>query len=70
MAGDESGTTLGQPHLSKQDLSTLVSDIITICRGLYFTFGGIWSVLLSNWFKKRPVSTLTVAGAGVLPPGT
>ncbi|XP_016140968.1 eukaryotic translation initiation factor 2 subunit 3-like [Sinocyclocheilus grahami] len=23
MAGDESGTTLGQPHLSKQDLSTL-----------------------------------------------
>lgn len=25
MAGDESGTTLGQPHLSKQDLSSLVS---------------------------------------------
>lgn len=25
MAGDESGTTLGQPHLSKQDLGSLVS---------------------------------------------
>lgn len=25
MAGDESGTTLGQPHLARQDLSTLVS---------------------------------------------
>lgn len=24
MAGDESGTTLGQPHLAKQDLHTLV----------------------------------------------
>lgn len=25
MAGDESGITLGQPHLSKQDLNSLVS---------------------------------------------
>ena len=25
MAGDESGTTLGQPHLAKQDLAALVS---------------------------------------------
>lgn len=25
MAGDESGITLGQPHLSKQDLNDLVS---------------------------------------------
>lgn len=25
MAGDESGVTLGQPHLAKQDLNTLVS---------------------------------------------
>lgn len=24
MAGDEAGVTLGQPHLSRQDLSTLV----------------------------------------------
>lgn len=25
MAGDEAGVTLGQPHLSRQDLGTLVS---------------------------------------------
>uniref|UniRef100_A0A3Q1F9P0 Uncharacterized protein n=1 Tax=Acanthochromis polyacanthus TaxID=80966 RepID=A0A3Q1F9P0_9TELE len=28
MAGDESGTTLGQPHLAKQDLSSL--DVSTL----------------------------------------
>lgn len=33
MAGDESGVTLGQPHLAKQDLSTLVSPYILSVSG-------------------------------------
>lgn len=28
MAGDEAGVTLGQPHLSRQDLSTLVRTVV------------------------------------------
>lgn len=40
MAGDESGTTLGQPHLARQDLSSLVSVSLTAFTALCFNVCG------------------------------
>lgn len=45
MAGDESGTTLGQPHLAKQDLNTLVSVRSTGFTAPYFNLGGCISLV-------------------------
>lgn len=65
MAGDESGTTLGQPHLARQDLSSLVSDRLTDFTASRFYIGGCRLVAL-----PENGSTESVAGAAPPPPGT
>lgn len=46
MAGDESGTTLGQPHLARQDLSSLVSDRQSVFTIVLIYIGGGCIVLM------------------------
>lgn len=55
MAGDESGATLGQPHLARQDLNSLVSlDFLYILWSLYLTCPRRIVVFLLNVAVQRP----------------
>lgn len=62
MAGDESGTTLGQPHLARQDLSSLVSDRLTDFTASRFYIGGCRLVALpkKRLHKKRNLSPVVL----------
>lgn len=66
MAGDESGTTLGQPHLARQDLNSLVSATLTSVKASGFLHVGRCR------FPGFAVSAVmpTAAGAASLPSGT
>ena len=49
MAGDEFGsTTLGQPHLARQDLSTLVSVSLTDLRAMFIVLVIVGPVCFQN----------------------
>lgn len=66
MAGDESGTTLGQPHLSKQDLSSLVSHDTIDFSALSLSYQCTDPL---KWLDKRS-NIVLAAGFTVPPPGT
>lgn len=66
MAGDESGTTLGQPHLSKQDLSSLVSHDTIDFSALSPSYQCTDPL---KWLDKR-LNIVLAAGFTLPPPGT
>lgn len=55
MAGDESGATLGQPHLARQDLNSLVSlDFLYLLWSFFLTCPRRIVVFLLNVAVQRP----------------
>lgn len=65
MAGDEAGVTLGQPHLSRQDLGTLVS----AGRGALSSEIGLPGLGRGTLGAEGPGRLLRAGGWGVRPEG-
>lgn len=69
MAGDESGATLGQPHLARQDLNSLVSvDFLSILWGLSLVCSRQFVFFFSK--RCRTKAVVRMGTAHEPPPGT